>query len=67
MTFDEFVTAACVYANRHREQRFGQACMNALLYVRPDIARRPAADIWEVEDARDPLVHEWFEAVEHMW
>ena len=68
MTFDDFVTEALEYARRHREQRFGQACTNALRYVRPELSRTLALpDVWEVTDPRTPIMGVWFTMLEGEW
>lgn len=67
MTFDEFIDKAIAYSDRHPEQRFGQACMNTLRWVKPNLFRDIDLDIWEVSDAQDPAVFAWFYEVEQMW
>lgn len=67
MNFDGFVDAAIAYSRNHPEQRFGQACMNALLWCRADLAKRVGIDIWECTSSQDPAVFAWFYEVQQLW
>lgn len=67
MTFNQFVDAAIAYARRHPEQRFGQACMNALRWNRPSLFGRVGLDIWECTKSDDAAIFAWFYELEQMW
>lgn len=49
MTFSDFVTHVSLYHDRHPEQRYGQACMNSLYWVRPDLHKVIKTDVFYVE------------------
>lgn len=66
MTFDTFVGVAIDYAMAHREQRFGQALMNALSYNRPDLSAA-VVDIWECDNPQAPIIYSFFYELEQMW
>lgn len=67
MDFNTFVGEAIEYANRHREQRFGQALVNALTYNRPNLVGVISEDLWETDDPQDPSVYKFFEELRQVW
>jgi len=64
MAWDDFITECINYARKHPEQRFGQACMNALRLLKgPEAMRAVQTDIWEISDPQHPSVLRWFQEV----
>lgn len=67
MTFDDFIIHAFAYASKHHEQRFGQACMNALRWCNNRVYKNVKSDIWEISNPQDTAILHWFEEVERLW
>lgn len=48
MTFDDFLTTVTEYHRTHPSQRYGQAVMNVLYQVRPDLYDRTTKERFDV-------------------
>jgi hypothetical protein len=67
MTFNEFLSTAIKYWHNHPEQRFGQAIMNSLGWVRDPRILDGLPDIWEIDNPIAPECVQFFEDLEQMW